>query len=268
MARAPRQLGFEFRTWGGARTNAGRPPRAGMAGVSHLRRPSHSYAHPLHITLRVVRGIGSLRTHSVFSAVRAALARGKQRFGFSLVHFSVQQDHLHLIAEAQDRRALSRGMQGLSIRVARAVNALLGRHGKLFADRYHARALTTPRTVRLALRYVLLNERKHLRGPPGPAEPSVHLRTTPSASVSRSADGFVDRCSSAPWFTGFARPQELVLGAAAARKDWERASGSDEPPIASPNGWLLRTGWKRAGPFDVDDTPGGAGRPSVHRNRG
>ena len=186
-----------------------------------------------------MRGIASLREGAVFSAVRRALDGGKQHFGFSLVHFCVQRDHLHLIAEARDRRALSRGMQGLSIRVARAVNAQLGRRGKLFADRYHARALTTPRTVRLALRYVLLNVRKHLRGPQGPV------------------DGFADRCSSAPWFAGFARPPELVFGARSAREDWERASGSSEPPVVSADGWLLRVGWKRAGRFDVDDTPGG-----------
>ena len=234
MARAQRQLGFAFHTWGGARTNAGRPPTARAAGVSHLRRPSHSYAHPLHITLRVGRGIPSLRVHSLFSAVRGALGAGKQHFGFSLVHFSVQRDHLHLIAEANDRRALSRGMQGLSIRVARAVNGQLGRKGKLFVDRYHARALKTPRTVRLALRYVLLNVRKHLRAPAG----------------------FLDACSSAPWFSHFRRPPELVFGARSAREDWERTSGSSKPPVVAPESWLLRSGWQRAGPFDVDDTPG------------
>jgi REP element-mobilizing transposase RayT len=50
-----------------------------------------------------------------------------------VVHFSVQRDHLHLIVEASDRRALSRGMQGLSIRVARAANGELGRKGRVFA---------------------------------------------------------------------------------------------------------------------------------------
>jgi len=246
MARARCQLGFEFRTWGGARTNAGRPPKGRAAGVSHLRRPSHSYSHPLHITLRVVRGLTSLRERRVFSVVRRALARGKQHFGFSLVHFSVQRDHLHLIAEAGDRRALSRGMQGLSIRIARAVNAQLGRGGKLFADRYHARALTTPRTVRLALRYVLLNVRKHLRGPQGSAEAS-------SAGLS---PGFMDECSSAPWFSGFRRPAELAFGAREAREDWQRASGSIEPPVVRGESWLLRSGWRRAGDFDVDELPG------------
>ena len=101
--------------------------------------------------------MSSLREHSLFVVVRKALAAAKQQFGFSLVHFSVQRDHLHLIAEAIDRRALSRGVQGLAIRLARAVNRQLERKGRLFADRYHARALTTPRAVKFALRYVLSN---------------------------------------------------------------------------------------------------------------
>ena len=267
MARAQRQLGFAFRTWGGVRTNAGRPPKGKAAGVSHLRRPSQSLAHPLHITLRVGRGIPSLREPALFAVVRRALDRGKRQFGFSLAQFSVQRDHLHLIAEASDRRALSRGMQGLSIRVARAVNAQLGRSGKLFVDRYHARALTTPRTVRLALRYVLLNVRKHFRGPKGPAEAPVKSRKesllrgpkgpaeAPPASTHVPVSGFVDGCSSAPWFVDFERPPALVFGARAAQAQWERESGG-EPPVAAPRSWLLRTGWKRAGPFDIDDVPG------------
>jgi len=305
MARAQRQLGFAFRTWGGVRTNAGRPPKGKAAGVSHLRRPSQSLAHPLHITLRVGRGIPSLREPALFAVVRRALDRGKRQFGFSLAQFSVQRDHLHLIAEANDRRALSRGMQGLSIRVARAVNAQLGRSGKLFVDRYHARALTTPRTVRLALRYVLLNVRKHLRAPQGSAEPPVKSRKeslarapqgsaelpvksrkeslarapqgsaelpvksrkeslarapkgpaeTPQASAHIPGSGFVDACSSAPWFADFERPAALAFGARAAQSQWERESGG-EPPVAAPRSWLLRTGWKRAGPFDIDDVPG------------
>jgi REP element-mobilizing transposase RayT len=200
-----------------------------------------SRQHPVHVTLRVRRGISSLRERALFSSVRHALNGGKDRFGFALVQFSVQSDHLHLIAEARDRRALSRGLQGLSIRVARAVNRRLDRAGGVFADRYHARALKTPRAVRLALRYVLLNVRKHMRGPGWPADVPP---------------GFVDRCSSAPWFAGFTRPSELAFGARAARAEWARASGSSDPPVMPAQSWLLRAGQQRAGPFDVDDIPG------------
>jgi putative transposase len=250
MTRPPRQLNLTFRTWGGARRGAGRPPRGERPGVSHLRRPSQSRHHPLHVTLRVQRGVRSLREHALFRAVRQALAAGKNQFGFSLVQFSVQRDHVHLIAEANDRRALSRGIQGLSIRIARAVNRQLERKGRLFADRYHARALTTPRAVKLALRYVLLNARKHA--------PAAH-----TAGLDGIAIGFVDSRSSAPWFRAFSRPEALAFGAREARDDWQRASGSTEPPVVPARTWLLRTCLQRHGPFDSDDTPG-----QLRRRRG
>ena len=243
MAGRARQIGFSFRVRGGARKGAGRPPKAERAGVSHLRRPAHSRHHPLHVTLRVQRGVRSLREHALFRTVRQALAAGKSQFGFALFQFSVQRDHLHLIAEADDRRALSRGIQGLSIRIARAVNRQLQRTGRLFADRYHARALTTPRAVKFAVRYVLLNARKHAR--------SAYTGVPDGIAA-----GFVDSCSSAPWFQAFARPEGLAFGAREARADWQRESGSTDPPTAPARSWLLRTCLLRHGPFDSDETPG------------
>jgi REP element-mobilizing transposase RayT len=193
----------------------------------------------VHVTLRIVTGLPSLRG-AIFGTVRRAMAEGQERFGFRLVHFSVQSNHVHLIAEAADRRALSRGMQGLSIRVARAVNGVLSRKGKVFADRYHARALTTPRAAYFALRYVLLNARKHQRS----------HRAALDAELST---GFVDSCSSAPWFDGFSRPAELAFGAASARRRW-RASSEREAPVVPARTWLLRRGARRYA-FDVDDAP-------------
>ena len=242
MAR-PRQLAFSFRTWGGRRRGAGRPPNGATAGVVHLRRPSLSHRHPVHVTLRIVSGVPSLRDGRVFAKVRQALAAGQERFGFRLVHFSVQSNHLHLIAEARDRRSLSLGMQGLSVRVARAVNRRLTRRGRLFADRYHARALKTPRAVHFALRYVLLNVRKHARaGSSG----SLSWRDTPA--------GFVDSRSSAPWFDGFQRPGELAFGARQARVEW-RARSELEAPVVPAKTWLLLHASDRHGRFDVDDVP-------------
>jgi putative transposase len=237
------QLVLAFPTWGGARRGAGRPPKGARAGVSHLRRHAHAARHPLHVTLKLVDGVESLRGSKLFPEVRAALAAGKQRSGFRLVHFSVQRDHVHLIAEAQDRRALARGVQGLSIRLARTVNRRLGRRGRLFADRYHSRALKTPREVRLALRYVFGNVKKHGSTHDGGA------RSVPF--------GFVDPCSSAAWSAGFSRPQGLAFGSRRAREDWTRRSGATEPPVVEPHSWLLRVGHCRAGPLDIDHAPSG-----------
>ena len=52
-------------------------------------------------------------------------------------------------------------MQGLGIRLAKAINRRLGRKGRVWEDRYHGRPLRTPREVRHGLAYVLLNARKH-----------------------------------------------------------------------------------------------------------
>jgi len=111
--------------------------------------------------MRLKKGLASLRKAYVVRVLERAFAKGCGRFGFRLVHYSVQTNHVHLIAEAAGRRALSRGMQGLAIRMAKALNRTWQRKGRVFADRYHDRILRTPREVRSALRYVLNNARKH-----------------------------------------------------------------------------------------------------------
>jgi hypothetical protein len=114
----------------------------------------------------------------------------------------------------------------------------------VFSDRYHARALTTPRATYFALRYVLLNGRKHQRSHrPSRAAVDAELPT-----------GFVDSCSSAPWFDGFSRPTELAFGGASARRRW-RASSEREAPVVPARTWLLRRGVRRYASFDVDDAP-------------
>ncbi len=90
-----------------------------------------------------------------------AMRAGRECFGFRLVHYAVLANHLHLVVEAGDSRSLSRGMQGLAVRMARALNRAWRRRGKVFAERFHAHVLKTPREVRNALRYVLENARRH-----------------------------------------------------------------------------------------------------------
>ena len=174
-----RQRAFGFPQWGGRRPGAGRKPihpRPGLIrpGVPHLRRPAMKARHPAHVTLRLLEGIPSLRRHGTAAALKEAFRSGAGRQGFRLVHYSIQGNHLHLIVEADDRVALSRGMQGLAIRCARALNRALRRSGKVFADRYHAHHLATRREVANALRYVLENARHH--GDQTPRDPYTSRR--------------------------------------------------------------------------------------------
>jgi putative transposase len=108
--------------------------------------------------------VWNLRSRRCFSRLARSFERGRDRFGFRLVHFSVQGNHIHLVVEAQDEGALARGMQGLGVRIAKALNRLMQRKGTVFADHYHARQLRSPTQVANALAYVLLNFLHHFPG--------------------------------------------------------------------------------------------------------
>jgi hypothetical protein len=168
------------------------------------------------VTLRAVSGLGSLRAERPFRAVHTALGVAS-RNGFRILQFSVQRDHLHLLVEAEGPTAFERGVRGLAIRVAKAVNRILGRHGAVWGDRYHAHLLRTPREVRNALIYVLNNWLKHVPGARG-----------------------LDPRSSAEWFEGWSR---LPIRSAAT------------PLVARPRTWLANVGWRSSGLIDVDARP-------------
>ena len=116
---------------------------------------------PLHVTLRMAPHVYNLRSRRSFRVIAAALRLGGDRFDVRVVEFSVQGNHIHLLVEAPDRGALARALQGLSIRVAKGLNRMMGRKGRVFDDRYHARILRTPTEVRHAIHYVLGNAHKH-----------------------------------------------------------------------------------------------------------
>ena len=190
-------LPLRMRGRGGPRPGAGRKPAGDRAGVPHRARPRHRGYEPVHATMRAVPGLDAFRDPPVFLALENAIA-GASRDDFRIVHFSIQRDHLHAIVEARDRDALMSGLRGLAIRTAKAVNRALDRKGRVWGDRYHERALTTPREVRACLIYVLLNWKKSTSGA---------WRTDPM--------------SSARWFDGFSVPvvradpgEEGVVGGA------------------------------------------------------
>ncbi len=226
-----RQLGFTFRQHGGARRNAGRP--AGLRPrVAHRTRTKVSRHQPQHVTLRLRREIGYLRSDRTRGAVYRSLARGCERFGTRAIYFSLQGDHVHLVVEADDQTALTRGIKGLSVRIARALNKILGRRGSAFADRYHARRLASPREVRNALGYVLCNYRHHA-----------------AQRGRRLSRWWIDPCSSGWYFAGWrGRDGAPVSGG------W--APDRSAPRLAEPRSWLLQIGWRRCGLIDVHEVPG------------
>jgi hypothetical protein len=214
----PAQLSLGLKEWGGVRRGAGRKPSGPRPLVSHKPRNRLSRHHPVHVTMRTLPEIPSLR--AMHAAVRQALVAGskKEDGSFRLIHFSVLSNHIHMIVEAQDAKALSRGIQGLAIRIAWAVNRAMHRkRGKVFSDRYHDHQLKTARETNHCLAYVLCNYRKHM------AESG---RILPR--------GFVDSCSTARYLRG-----------------------RGDCPLPDPETWLLKSGYRNAGgEIDLSRTPG------------
>lgn len=220
------QASLPFRQHGGRREGAGRKPRRGTPGVAHAPRSPRRAQHPSLVTAKLREHLPRLRNAVERAVLFAAFVAGKERGGFRLVHFVILNDHLHLLVEAESTVAMQAGMQGLLIRIARALNRLWRRRGPVFADRFHDRPLRSPREVRNALVYVLGNARKHaaagrlVQAPHGP-----------------------DEHSSARWFDGYvdASAPSLPIDAAA--------------PVAAPRTWLLTRGWRRHGLIGVGETP-------------
>jgi REP element-mobilizing transposase RayT len=206
-------------TWGGRREGAGRKRRGPRRNMPHRPRASHEARNPAYITLRGNDRLRSLRSDLAYAAIEGAIAAASSE-QFRVIHFSVQHDHVHLIVEASDREALIHGVQGLSIRAARAVNHAFRRRGRLWTDRYHARDLGSPREVRSAIAYVLLNRRRHAAWARG-----------------------IDRCSSGRWFDGWKGGTAALAG---------------QPATASPRTWLGSAGWRRRGLIALDERPGPA----------
>jgi len=158
------QLGFTFRTWGGKRRRGGRPPNGETAGVSHLRREPLKARFPLHVTWRMRDHVWNLRAKRCLSVIQRAFLVGRKD-NFQVVHYAVMGNHVHMLVEADDNEALSRGMQGLAVRVVCALQQVMGKRGSVFKDRFHSRVLRSPTEVKYARLYILNNARHHFPGP-------------------------------------------------------------------------------------------------------
>lgn len=187
----------------------------------------------MHVTLR--SRVRSLRTQFVFPTVRGAISAAARALpGFRVVEFSVQGDHVHLLVEAASKGCLSSGMRGLAIRIARRVNQLLFRRGRFWADRWHGHVLTSPRSVRHALVYVLHNAKKH-----GAIQ-----------------DACIDPCSSAPYFQRFKEYAGAAPVSVSAGIVPMALVPPSTPPVVGALTWLLRAGWlKHRGAISVAEAP-------------
>jgi REP element-mobilizing transposase RayT len=227
-----------FKKRGGKRRGAGRPPKGARAGAPHKERPVLDARYPVHVTLRVVTAVGSLRRRFSYRAIREATLTVARRETFRIVQISIQRTHIHLIVEADDKAALASGMQGFQISAAKHLNAELGkrragarRKGTVFPDRYHAEIITSPRQARHTLIYVMSNWRKHQED-----------------LVSPMSSWTIDWFSSAAMFPDWAEYGEAAFL-------WRGPETYDPLIVYQPRSWLLKEGWKKSGSISCRDVP-------------
>src|SRR6476646_10843157 len=234
------QLGLfpPAKTRGGKRRGAGRPAKGERSSEPHKQRPFLHARYPVHVVLRAVRAVGSLRRRCVWQAIREATLTTALREDFRIVHVSLQRTHVHLIVEADSKAALAAGMQGFQISAAKHLNAAISkgrpgprRRGTVFPDRYHAEIIRSPTQARHTLSYVMNNWRKHDED-----------RAAPMASWK------IDWFSTAAMFPGWAEYGDEVFL-------WRGPPTYDPLVVYQPKTWLLREGWKKAGPISCHEVP-------------
>jgi REP element-mobilizing transposase RayT len=132
------------------------------------------------VTLKVEKSVPQLRTAKLVAELERSWRESCERGRFRLVHYSIQSDHVHMIVEAASASDLACGLKSIAARFARGVNRVFHRSGRVLADRCHVHVLRTPREVRNAIGYVLLNARRHLAKRSG--RPPAMARIDPASS--------------------------------------------------------------------------------------
>jgi hypothetical protein len=167
-------------TWGGKRAGAGRKPGPDPRPEPHRVRPPHEGTFPLHATMKAdIRGLARPQ----LAAQIAACVGRSSGDPFRIAYYAVDDDRVHLIVEADDEVALTRGMRGFAVRAARAVNGEVKRTGRLWSERYASRPLTDTAAVRKAL--ASMASLKSSTRPPAGAQ--AHVVATPKTRVLRAA---------------------------------------------------------------------------------
>jgi len=220
----------------------GRPRKTARGSASHRPRAVFKPSQPLHVVLRVNDAVGSLRKRFMYRALRWATIVAANHDDARIVHLSIQRTHVHLLVEAQSRRALAKLMQGFQISAAKNINRAYSsarkleqrRRGKVFTDRYFSTVIETPRQARHALSYVLNNWRKHRED-----------------ATDKTRGWKMDLFSSGYAFLGWKGYDPTT--------EWKTLPDTYDPLIVwFPKTWLLQEGWKRHGlidPFEIPSAP-------------
>jgi REP element-mobilizing transposase RayT len=213
-----KQLEFEkVNGHGGKRRGAGRKNKTGTKG--HTKREAIDFKKPMHVTLKLKKHI-YLRNRATLKAFRHAVKEAK-KFSLLILHYSIQNDHIHMIIEAKDNDSLAKGMMSLCGRLGKMIRAAIGGSGSVFKARYYIEVLKNPTMMRNALEYVLLNTAKHMK-------------------VFEHIDVFSSGVAFTEWRKLLGKRYNQFI------HDHIKEFGRTLEELSSPRSWLAAAGWHRA----------------------
>ncbi|HEX6589068.1 MAG TPA: transposase, partial [Longimicrobiales bacterium] len=276
---------------GGRREGAGRKPKGARAGAPHKKRPTLKRWQPVHVVLRVVEDVGSLRKRHMYKALREATISVARRElndlrdgAFRIVHLSIQRHHVHLLVEADHKLALSRGMQAFQISAAKHLNRAVSivRIRRASPDALRAAgasgAANGLRAYSVTGAKRLLRELRELRrrGTVFPDRFHQEIISTPKQARHAlayvlnnwrkhredrwdfAAQWSVDPYSTGSHFDGWKEREDAVVL-------WRLRETYQPMVVYLARTWLLREGWRKHGLIRVDEVPGAR---AVQRKRG
>ena len=113
-----------------------------------------TYRNPVHVNFKYRT---TIRNKECLKLLKRAIVNCR-KYGLRVIHFSLLDNHIHVIAEATDNDTLTRGMRSLTITFAKGL-----KKGKVQIERYHLHVLKGIRETKNAINYVLFNKQKHER---------------------------------------------------------------------------------------------------------
>jgi len=129
--------------------------RAKNGNIRHVERQV-STGRPMHLTTHLRGDRPSMRTAAARAVFLSLLAEATRR-GLKTVAYAIVGNHIHWIVRAESAAALTDATRYVFGMLARRLNKLWGRRGKVFAERFYS---TTGKSVTQAfamLGYVLRN---------------------------------------------------------------------------------------------------------------
>lgn len=102
---------------GGCRPGSGRKVKH-SSGVRHRSREKVTKHLPLHINFKYKT---TIRSEYILRSLERGIENAA-RHNLEVTYFTLQSNHIHLIAEASDNKSLSSGMRAITVTLARALN--------------------------------------------------------------------------------------------------------------------------------------------------